>query len=121
MSTEIASTSPTGRYVIRVFPWGVRMSHWIETPELLDTHTNTILIRFTDPNWSLETATWKSDTVVTLSLRRYPGDHTPSSFEATVDCQRQTATIGQQALLLTRFERVLEHAYALGRRSYEPV
>jgi hypothetical protein len=77
MEPVTVSTSPTGRYVVRTFPWEVRMSHWIETPELRDTQTNTSLIRFSDSRWSLESASWQSDSVVRMSFRKYPGDHQP--------------------------------------------
>jgi hypothetical protein len=36
---ELRSTSPTGRYLINIYPEEMRMSHWIEVPELLDTLT----------------------------------------------------------------------------------
>ena len=60
--TDDRASSPTGRYAIRTSPWEVRMSHWIEPPELIDTVTGRTLLAFVDTTWSLAVATWRSDT-----------------------------------------------------------
>jgi hypothetical protein len=109
VSGEAKSTSPSGRYVITVEPWEPRMSLWVETPELVDTRTGRTLIGFRNTNWSLDAAEWQSDTVVKMTLRKYPGDHEPPQFEATVDCEKGTATIGGVAVAnLADLEAALE-------------
>ena len=115
MTPETKSISPTGRYMVQIFPWEVRMSHWIETPQLLDTHTQQRLISFEDSTWSLNQADWQSNSVVKLSLRRYPGNHTPSSVEVLVDCEHDRATVeGTVVEGLANLEAALERA--IGRR-----
>ncbi len=85
--------SPTGSYFFFISPWEARMSHWIESPELLDSISGTPILRFQDPNWSLDHAEWLSESIVKLQLRKYPGDHTPSSFAVTIDCEKQTTQV----------------------------
>lgn len=106
--------SPSGRYTIHIDAWEARMSHWIETPELIDTQSNTRLLAFSDSNWSLNKAVWQNDSVVRLSLRKYPGNHTPAAFEVTVDCQNHTATLREQTVALDKLEEALE-AWKAGR------
>ena len=115
MTPETKSISPTGRYMVQIFPWEVRMSHWIETPQLLDTHTNQRLIAFEDSNWSLDRADWQSNSVVKLSFRKYPGNHKPSIVDAIVDCQHDRATVeGTEVEGLVNLEAALERA--IGRQ-----
>lgn len=115
MTPQTKSTSPTGRYIVQIFPWEVRMSHWIETPELLDTQTGTKLISFEDSNWSLDTARWQSDSVVRMTFRKYPGNHNPSILEAIVECEHDRATVeGTVVDGLTNLEAALDRA--IGRR-----
>lgn len=108
--------SPTGRFAFRVVAWEARMSHWIESFTLVDAATGTIVWRMDDPNWSLDDAKWISDSVVEISTRKYPGDHSPPSFEVTIDCDARTATVmGGPSMPLHRAEPCLERLYSRGR------
>ena len=120
---ELRSTSPDGRYIVRVYPEEMRMSLWVETPELFDTATRQTLFRPPDSAWSLGAVAWQSESVVTMTLRRYPGAHTP--IEATFDCAGGTARIGGIAVndfaKSARVEQALEQAYAISKANYRPV
>jgi hypothetical protein len=94
MSTNVRSTSPHDQYVITVDSWEARMSLWIDSPALTERRTGENLLAFEDPNWSLDAARWLDDSTVVLTLRKYPGNHTPGSIDVTVDCAGRTATIG---------------------------
>lgn len=110
--------SPTGRFAFRVVAWEARMSHWIESFTLVDAATGTMVWRMDDPNWSLDSAKWIGDSVVEVSIRKYPGDHSPPSFEVTIDCDAQTAAVmGEPAMPLYRAEPLLEQLYSRGRNS----
>ena len=111
----LSSSSPNGRYILQKYPWEVR-AQWIETPELLDTQTNTALLHFENACWSLESATWLEGSLVLLRLRRYPGNHIPFSFEASIDCENQTATVGNTPVQLGDLEATLERAYTQGQQ-----
>ncbi|HEY4375114.1 MAG TPA: hypothetical protein VGN52_24545 [Burkholderiales bacterium] len=111
------STSPDGRYAIHVEIFEMRMSHWVESPILSDAQSGEVLLRFANSLWSLNTTQWQDDAVVRLSLRKYPGDHTPSSFEAVIDCAARKATVQGAAVEgLTQVEAALERLYEAGRR-----
>lgn len=117
MSGPPKSTSPGGRYVIGVDMREARMSLWVESPELVDTLAGETLLRFNDSNWSLDSARWQSDSLVALQLRKYPGDHTPGSFEVLVDCALHTAAVGGTAVGdLSGVERELDRLYHAGKR-----
>jgi hypothetical protein len=93
------------------------MSLWIETPEVVDTSTGGKLVEFKNPHWSLESASWQTDSVVSLKLRKYPGDHLPVYFDASVDCEKQCGTAAATAVAnLAEFEATLEKLYASSRR-----
>jgi hypothetical protein len=109
-------TSPTGKFTFRVVAWEARMSHWIESFTLVDAATGRIVWHMDDPNWSLDQAKWISDSVVEVSIRKYPGDHTPPSFEVTIDCDARTAAVmGGPPMPLDRAELHLEQLYRRGR------
>ncbi|HEX4329091.1 MAG TPA: hypothetical protein VH105_20035 [Burkholderiales bacterium] len=117
MSDAPKSTSPDGRFAIYVDMWEAFNSHWVESPELTDTRSGATLLKFNNDNWSLDAAQWQSDTVVSLSLRKYPGDHTPSAFEVVVDCEQGNASVADMAPLpLAEVEEALERLYLAGRR-----
>ena len=111
MHPERSSTSPTGRYVVQISAWEVRMSHWIEAPELIDTTSGERLIRFRDAHWSLSGAEWRDDSTVYLTLRKYPGAHTPALIGALVDCEERQATLNTGPVCrLEDFEQTLDRA-----------
>lgn len=121
--SELKSTSPSGRYIIRVYPQEMRMSHWVDTPELIDTATHSTLFAPRDSSWSMDSATWQSESVVSMTLRRYPGDH--SSIKATFNCAAGTADIGGVAIKslsdIARIERALRQAYETSKSTYRPI
>ena len=105
------SESPTGRYAISISSWEARMSHWIDTPTLTDRHSGEVLLSFQNGNWSLNSSHWINDSVVVLTLRKYPGAHIPTELSVTVDCLNKTAAIGDTRVpALDRLEAALDHA-----------
>ena len=104
------SESPSGRFRIAISAWEARMSLWIETPTLSD-KTGETLLSFKDSNWSLDAARWLSDSVVELTLRKYPGGHLPGQIVAVVDCAQRNAKIGPtEVQSLADLESALERA-----------
>jgi hypothetical protein len=110
---ELRSTSPTGRYLVNILHEEMRMSHWIEIPALLDTSTGQILFSPRDNIWSLASAVWKSESVVTMQLMKYPDGRV--KIEATFDCASFTASIGAIAVADFRnsatAQKALDQAY----------
>ena len=87
------------------------MSLWIETPTVLEKATGETLLAFKDGNWSLDAARWLSDSVVELTLRKYPGSHLPVNVIATLDCANRTARIAETELRsLAEVEFALDNA-----------
>lgn len=85
------STSPDGRFELRVETWEAGPSRWVSSPEFFDRHSGISLFRFQDPHWSLDQAAWESAALVRLTLRKYPGNHQPAQLSATIDCANGTA------------------------------
>ena len=109
MSDAPKSTSPDGRYAIHVDMWEARMSHWIESPDISDAQSGERLLRFADDNWSLDDSQWLSAGQVRLTLRKFPGSHTPVDLEPVVDCVNRTVTLPNGAQLpLARLEAELD-------------
>lgn len=85
------------------------MSHWIESFALVEATSGRPLIACQDPNWSLDEAVWHGPSVVKLSVRKYPGDHTPSQYEIEADCATLLARVqGGPPVPFTQVERSLE-------------
>ena len=88
------------------------MSHWIESFTLVEAEGGAALFRPKDSNWSLDSAEWTSDSLVKMQLRKYPGDHKPSSFEVVIDCESQTARAhGGDSIPLRELDEALECLY----------
>jgi hypothetical protein len=104
------STSPSGRFEITISAWEARMSLWIEVPTIHDRVAGKELLTFEDPHWSLDSTEWRSDSVVALTMRKYPGNHRPVDIVATVDCLGATADIGGTTVPLEQLERSLDSA-----------
>ncbi|MDB6154341.1 MAG: hypothetical protein JWL90_2794 [Chthoniobacteraceae bacterium] len=116
MIPELKYPSPNGKYLFHIYPWEARMSLWIESPELIEVGVAAPLLRFRDSNWSLDRAVWLNESVVTMQVRRYPGDHTPSQFEFGIDAEKRLAAIGSaQAVPLSDLESMLETLYTAGK------
>jgi hypothetical protein len=111
---ETRSTSLTGRFIILSEPWDPRMSLWVYPPEIVDVIEGTSLLKIRNIAWSLDHATWINDSCVTIELRKYPGNHVPTSVIATIDCIRCCAKItGGVEIPLEKFERALENSISL--------
>jgi hypothetical protein len=93
MTTEIRSTSPDGRFQVRVLAWEARNSLWVESPSIWDNVTDSPLLSFSSKMWSLDESVWLSDCAVQLTLRKYPGNHTPVHLLVKVDCRTRVALI----------------------------
>jgi hypothetical protein len=87
------------------------MSHEIETPTLTDLRSGEVLVSFQDTNWSLDAADWLSDSVVKLTLRKYPGAHFPIQLTVVVDCLNKIADLGGTRLsALAQLEHKLDQS-----------
>ena len=118
MDPEEKYLSPTGTYVFHIAAWEARMSHWIESFTLVELASGASVLRLRDSNWSLDTAEWLSESEVRMQLRKYPGNHTPSSFEVRVNCEAQTAQVnGGLPMSLNKVEPALNRLYASAKRA----
>ena len=118
MYPENKYPSPSGKYVFHVVAWEVRMSLWVESFTLAEAASGTPVLRLSDSNWSLDTAEWLDDSRVTMQLRKYPGDHTPSSFQVLVDCETKMAELADEpAIPLPTLEQALKELYDKSKRS----
>ena len=96
MPPDIRSTSPDGRFQVRVAMWEARASLWVESPQIWDTVANTLVLRFSDDNWSLDHCHWQTGALAQLTLRKFPGNHAPAQVLAIVDCATQVAALPSQ-------------------------
>ena len=102
--------SPTGRFRIETDTWEAFNTHWVATPTLLDTTTNQILLVFSDHRWSMDEAHWLDDNKVSLTMRRYPGNHKPPDVVAVIDCAAGTAKVGDKEMAISALETALNEA-----------
>jgi hypothetical protein len=86
--------SPDGQYQITLAEREAGNSHWVLTPTLRDTRSGETLLELSS-RWSLDETHWRSESSVTLILRKYPGNHTPPDVTLTVDCAARTAQVGE--------------------------
>lgn len=115
METERKYLSPDGRYGFDISPWEARMSHWIECGTLVEAATGRHVFGFTDSNWSLDRAEWLGPERVALTVRKYPGNHTPANFTIVLDCENRTASV--DGVELDSFFSVEPHLDARVRKS----
>ena len=67
--------SPDQRYFIQLERTEMRMSHWIMNASLWEHMPQRLLLEIGDWQWSSEQMSWSADShLVTIELRRYPGD-----------------------------------------------
>jgi hypothetical protein len=64
--------SPDGQYKISFASNEIRMSHWIDQPFLIRVSDGACLLKF-HSLWSAMDVSWRSNSVVDLSIRLYPG------------------------------------------------
>jgi len=83
--------SPGGEYVWVVSAYEVRMSHWIEAGALFHVDRPGAPIFSAPDSWSFETRTWRSDTLLELEGRKYPG--AMPGLRLTIDARRELGSI----------------------------
>ena len=67
--------SPDQRYYLLLASNEMRMSHWVTSAALWERASQRLLLQIGDGLWSSEEIAWSADSrVVTVGLRRYPGD-----------------------------------------------
>lgn len=111
MSFEIQSTSPTGRYQLKVDPWEARNTHWVLSPHIVDCESGRILFRFSASAWSAENSAWENDEVVRINLRKYPGDQPRASLVVRLNCAQGTSGLaGGPVVAFEALEALLEEA-----------
>lgn len=75
MSDHRRLISPDGRFEVLLSSHEMRMSHWVTSAALWERTSRRLLLQLGDGLWSTEEVTWSADSlVVTVGLRRYPGD-----------------------------------------------
>lgn len=103
------SPSPDGAYAVHAEPWEALASQWLYRPRILDAASGVPLWSPSDGMWSLDGATWESDSVVRLLLRKFPGNQSPSFIGVTVYCEAMVAIIdGLPECGLADLERQLD-------------
>jgi hypothetical protein len=93
VSSTVKSNSPDGQFQVRVEAWEARMSLWVESPEICNAGTGETLLQFVSEMWSLDKANWKTNELVELTMRKYPGNHTPAQLTVVVDCRNKVAAL----------------------------
>ena len=67
--------SPDQRYYLLLASQEMRMSHWVTSAALWERASQRLLLQIGDGLWGSEQIVWSTDSrVVTIGLRRYPGD-----------------------------------------------
>jgi hypothetical protein len=84
------------------------MSLWVDVPEVVECHSGTVALAFSIKLWDLLHAEWRSESVVALRLRKFPGDHLPPFVETAIDLATRTAIIGSAHYDLDRLEPALD-------------
>ena len=121
MSGELrpAVYSPDGRYRVAFSVYEMRMSHWVETPVIINSASGKPLLDLCTSDWSADTTAWRTDSqAVTFELRRYPGD--APDVTVTVDLPRRTCTVetaaGNESVSFDQVKAWLEEWYWRNRR-----
>jgi hypothetical protein len=75
MSDTQQLDSPDQRFFIRTTSNEMRMSHWVTSAALWERDPQRLLLEIGDSQWSSDQIDWSADSqLVTIGLRRYPGD-----------------------------------------------
>jgi len=75
MSEHQQIDSPDQQWYLLLASNEMRMSHWVTTAALWERATQRLLLQIGDGVWSSEQIAWSADSqLVTIGLRRYPGD-----------------------------------------------
>lgn len=96
---EVISTSPDDEYDVHAAPWEAAASQWVYTPSIVRRSDGTVLYRPADEHWSVDRAEWSSAHHITLTLRRFPGNHMPEQVSVSVDLGSATARVDNSAMV----------------------
>ena len=111
--------SPDQRYYLLLTSNELRMSHWVTSAALWERAAPRLLLQLGDGLWSSETIAWRNDSqVVTVGLRRYPGD-APGIVIDIYPAQQvflPQVPAATQPLSFAELNPFLEHYYA----QYQP-
>jgi hypothetical protein len=86
--------SPDCNYRIDFETYEAFNSHWVMLPTVRVVATGEALFA-PARGWSLDESKWIGDAVVSLTLRKYPGNHRPGDLVVTIDCAARRATVGE--------------------------
>jgi hypothetical protein len=120
MSDAERIDSPDRRYSVVLVATEMRMSHWIMSAVLWERASQRLLLQIGGELWSSEEITWSADSlVVTVGLRRYPGD--APGLVVDIYAERRIvvprASVEMQPLSFADLNTFLEQYYAQHRRS----
>jgi hypothetical protein len=105
--------SPDGRKHFICEPREMRASHWVYSPRLVDSITDSVLLDLEGALWSLDAASWQDDENVAITMRRYPGDDPSGPVTCMVNtCRRTIALEHQTPVSLSLALETLETHYA---------
>jgi hypothetical protein len=111
--------SPDGRYYLLLASREMRMSHWVTSAALWERAAQRQLLQIGDGLWSSEEIAWSADgRLVTVGLRRYPGDAPGIVLDIYPDQQLviPRAPAETQPLPFAGLNTFLERYYAHQRR-----
>jgi hypothetical protein len=119
MSDTQQIDSPDQLYYLLLASNEMRMSHWVTSAALWERASARLLLQIGDGLWSSEDIAWSADSrVVTVGLRRYPGD--APGIVLDIYPQQQLviphAPAETQPLPFARLNAFLERYYAHHRR-----
>lgn len=112
--------SPDQHYFLLLASTEMRMSHWVTNAALWERATQRLLVQIGDGLWSCEQIVWSADSqVVTIGLRRYPGDAPAIVIDLYPDQQLVIphAPAAMQPLSFAELNTFLEHYYAQHRQA----
>jgi len=105
--------SPNGSLAVYAEPWEARSSQWVYRPRIVSLNSGKLIWSPSDGMWSLDGATWEADSVVRLTLRKFPGDQRPPFVQATVDCESGAAFVeGTVECSISSLEQQIERVLA---------
>ena len=107
--------SPDQRFFILLASNEMRMSHWITSAALWACDPQRLLLEIGDWQWSSEQIAWSADSrLVTVGLRRYPGDAPGIVIDIYPDQQIVLAhtPAETQPVAFAALNTFLEHYYA---------
>ena len=120
MRDEQRINSPDQRYSVVLVATEMRMSHWVTNAALWERAPQRLLLQIGGELWSSEQITWSLDSqVVTVGLRRYPGDAPGLTLDIYAERRIVVPRVSAEAqpLPFADLNAFLERYYAQHRRS----